>query len=74
MLLAGRHRIIAASLANSGDTRPSHSVAETLANIDAVAADDLQRLAAIYFTPENLAFVALGDLKNLARDKSSFTL
>ncbi|MBX3245440.1 MAG: insulinase family protein [Acidobacteria bacterium] len=65
----------AASLANYELIHGRHiPVVETLANIDAVAADDLQRLAAIYFTPENLAFVALGDLKNLARDKSSFTL
>ncbi|MGB7210876.1 MAG: hypothetical protein WBD27_19635, partial [Pyrinomonadaceae bacterium] len=40
-------------------------VEETLANVDAVTTDDIHNLAAKHFRTENIAFAALGDLKNL---------
>jgi predicted Zn-dependent peptidase len=42
---------------------------ETLAKIDAVTRDDIADIAREYFTTENVAFVALGDLEGLAVDR-----
>jgi predicted Zn-dependent peptidase len=41
------------------------SVEETLANIDAVTIEDCQALAKEFFTTDNIAFAAIGDLGDL---------
>ena len=61
----------AASLANSELIHGRYiPVVETLANIDAVTLDDIQLLAKDLFTTENIALVALGDLKGLKIDRA----
>ncbi len=45
------------------------SVEETLAGIDSVTIDDCQALAHEFFRPEKIAFVALGDLRDLNIDE-----
>jgi predicted Zn-dependent peptidase len=50
------------------------SVEETLAGIDSVTVDDCGRLAREFFVSEKLAFVALGDLKNLDLDRDELSI
>jgi predicted Zn-dependent peptidase len=50
------------------------SVEETLAGIDSVTVDDCGRLAREFFVSEKLAFVALGDLKNLDLDRDQLRI
>jgi predicted Zn-dependent peptidase len=47
---------------------------ETLANLQAVTVEDLQRLAFEYFRPEQIAIVALGDLGDLAFTRNDLTV
>jgi predicted Zn-dependent peptidase len=44
-------------------------VEETLANLDAVTADEIQKIAEDFFVTENIAFVALGDIEGLKVDR-----
>ncbi len=46
------------------------SVEETLANLDAVTAEDVRSIAREFFRTEQIAFVALGDLKSLHIDRT----
>ncbi len=46
----------------------------TLARIDAVTLDDIDRLAREFFKTDNVAFVALGDLKGLKIDRKRLTI
>ena len=50
------------------------SVDETLDKIDNVTIDDLQHLAREFFSTENVAFAALGDLKNLKIDRNRLSI
>ena len=50
------------------------SVEETLTGINRVTTDDCLQLAQAFFTTENLAFVALGDLKDVPIDRSLLTI
>ena len=45
------------------------SVEEALARVDAVTLDDLAGLAQEYFANSNVAFAAVGDLKELRIDQ-----
>jgi len=49
-------------------------VEETLANLDAVTAEDVQSIAREFFQTEKIAFVALGDLDHLQVDRSRLTV
>lgn len=49
-------------------------VGETLARIDAVTHNDLAELAREFFKTDNVAFVALGDLKGLKIDRKRLTI
>jgi predicted Zn-dependent peptidase len=49
-------------------------VEETLAKLDAVTADDIQTLAREYFKTENVAFVALGNLKGLKVERERLAI
>ncbi|MBX3288900.1 MAG: insulinase family protein [Acidobacteria bacterium] len=65
----------AASLANSELIHSRHiPVIETLSNIEAVTADDVRTLALEFFTSENIAFVALGDLNGLKIDRAGLSV
>ncbi|MBX3292182.1 MAG: insulinase family protein [Acidobacteria bacterium] len=50
------------------------AVEETLAKIDAVTRDDIAEIAREYFTSENVAFVALGDLEGLTVDRDRLAI
>lgn len=50
------------------------SVEETLERINTVTTDDLAALARQYFTTSNLAFAALGDLKNIKLGRHDLTI
>lgn len=50
------------------------AVEETLAKIDAVTRDDVADIAREYFTTENVAFVALGDLDGLVVDRDRIAI
>ena len=47
------------------------SVDETLAKLNAVTPEDIQKLACEYFKTENMAFAALGDLKGENRSRKT---
>ncbi|QQS32433.1 MAG: insulinase family protein [Acidobacteriota bacterium] len=50
------------------------AVEETLAKIDAVTREDIAAIAREYFTTENVAFVALGDLEGLVVDRDRLAI
>ena len=65
----------AATLAQSEMTHGRQiSVEETLAKLEAVAADEIQALAHEFFRAENVAFVALGDLSDLNIDRERLSI
>jgi predicted Zn-dependent peptidase len=65
----------AAALAQSEMTHGRQiSVEETLANIDAVTVDDCGQIASEFFTTENAAFAAIGDLKSLQIDRGMLAM
>lgn len=49
-------------------------VEETLAKLDAVTTDDIQKIALEYFRTEKIAFVAMGDLKGLKIEREKFAI
>ncbi len=60
----------AATLAQSEMTHGRQiSVEETVAKLDAVTVNEIQNIATEFFVTENVAFAALGDLKNLVIDR-----
>ena len=68
---AGRAATLAQSEMLHGRQIP---VEETLENVDAVTIDDIQALASKHFKTENIAFAALGDLKNLKIDREQLAV
>jgi predicted Zn-dependent peptidase len=50
------------------------AVEETLAKIDAVSTDDVAEIAREFFTTENAAFVALGELDGLSVDRDRLAI
>ena len=68
---AGRAATLAQSEMLHGHQIP---VEETLANVDAVTTDDIHNLAAKHFRTENIAFAALGDLKNLSINREHLSI
>lgn len=68
---ASRSAAIAQSEMTHGRQIP---VEETLAKFDAVTLDDCQQLASEFFTTENIAFVALGDLPHVSIDRESLSI
>ncbi len=68
---AGRAATLAQSEMLHGRQIP---VEETLANVDAVTVEEIQALARKYFKTENVAFAALGDLKDLKIDREQLSI
>jgi len=65
----------AASLAQCEITHGRQiSVEESIENVKAVTAEDIQILAKEFFRSENMAFAALGDLKDDLIDRSSLSI
>ena len=65
----------AATLAQSEMTHGRQiSVEETLAKLDAVTTGEIQAIAREFFVTENIAFAALGDLKNLKIDRGNIKI
>ena len=65
----------AATLAQSEMTHGRQiSVEETLAKLDAVTTGEIQTIAREFFVTENIAFAALGDLKNLKIDRRNLKI
>ena len=68
---AGRAATLAQSEMLHGRQIP---VEETLANVDAVTVEEIQALAVEYFKTQNIAFAALGDLKELHISRDTLAL
>ena len=68
----------AARAANLAESELTHgrqiSLEESLANLNAVTLDDIQALALKHFRTENIAFAALGDLKELKIEREKLAI